>query len=189
MRQAIENFRYHWLGVRIGGPGATLRGQGVALSVALVFVFACFFAIGRLRTGGASTSSAAAPSALVGPSGQPAVPTALSGGSPIAGAVPVAIAVRPRSRPAVRPASTADLRAATPAQSFTAQAAHSETPPSESRSSGAPPEPSPAKASEPSPAKAPAPAQRGGSPGPPGHSPTKGASQSSSGGFSFDTSE
>lgn len=184
MRQAIDEFRYRWLNVRIGGPDATLRGQWIVLSVSLLVVFACFFAVGRLRAGGGSTSPSAAPSALVGPSGQPAVPTGLSGGSPIAGAVPVAIAVRPRFRPAVRPASSADLRAATPAQSFTAQAAHSETPPSESRSSGAPPEPAP----EPSPAKAPAPAQSGGASGSSGQSPAKGASPSS-GGFSFDTSE
>jgi hypothetical protein len=185
MRQAIDEFRYRWLNVRIGGPDATLRGQWVVLSVSLLVVFACFFAVGRLRSGGGSTSPSAAPSALVAPSGQPAVPTGLSGGSPIAGAVPVAIAVKPRSRSASQPVASADLRAVTPAQSFTAQVARSETPAAESQPVGARREAAP----EPPPAKVSAPAQNGGASGSSGQSPTKGASQSSSGGFSFDTSE
>jgi hypothetical protein len=188
MRHTIDELRYRWIGVRIGGPDATLRGQWVLLSVSLLAVFACFFAIGRLRSGGGTGSPSAAPSALIGPSGHPAVPTGLSGGSPIAGAVPVAIAVKPRPRRAVQPASIADLRTATPVQSLTAEAARSEAPASPSKAHGAP-------AREPvletAPPKLSGPAPNGGgsgSSGSSGASSAKGGSGSSNG-SSFETSE
>ncbi len=104
VREALYDLRYRWLGVRIGGADATMRGQWLVLSVALVVVFACFFAIGRFFHTGAASSSAAAPSAQVDAGGR-AIPSALSGGSPAAGAVPVSIAVKPRAEPAAQPAS------------------------------------------------------------------------------------
>ena len=110
MRDTVDEFRYRWLSVRIGGPDATLQGHWVVLSVSLLVVFACFFAVGRLGIGGGGRgSTSAAPSALVGPSGQAGDSRGLSGGSPIAGAVPVSIAVKPR-RPAVRAGSEAGPR-------------------------------------------------------------------------------
>jgi hypothetical protein len=184
MRQTIDEFRYRWIGVRIGGPDATLRGHWALLSVSLLVVFACFFAMGRLRTGSGAGSPAAAPSAAVGPSGQPAIPTGLSGGSPIAGAVPVAITVKPRPRRAVQPASSVNLRIATPVQSLAAEAARSKAPVSPSNTYGTPVrEPAPEHA----PAKAPDPAA-GGRSGSSGASSAKGGSRSSNG-PSFETSE
>jgi hypothetical protein len=187
VRQAIDEFRYRWLNVRIGGPDATLRGQWAVLSLSLLVVFACFFAIGRLRGGASGSSLGAAPAASAGPSGRAAIPTGLSGGSPIAGAVPEAIAVKPRLRPAVQPTSSANLPAATPAQSFTAETASSETT-SQSPSSQSPTSSVATPPSTPEPAAAqPTPAQRTGpSPSPRQGSP-KGGSQSSSG-PSFDNS-
>ena len=58
IRRAVVNMRFsmrhEWLGVRIGGPGASMKGQWPTLLVAVAVVFACFFALGRL--GSASTS-------------------------------------------------------------------------------------------------------------------------------------
>jgi len=188
MRQAIDELRYRWVGVRIGGPDATMRGQWAVLSVSLVVVFACFFAIGRLRAGGSAASPAAAPSALARPSGQPAIPTGLSGGSPIAGAVPVAIAVQPR-RPAVAPQAKTELQTATPSQSLNGEASRSESTVSESQSSSAP-APEPEAASRPLPTKASAPSPTGGGSGSSGQRPATRSSQSSGGGgASFDSSE
>lgn len=198
MRDSVDEFRYRWLSVRIGGPDATLQGHWVAFSVSLLVVFACFFAVGRLGVGGGASSTSATPSALVGSSGRPGIPAGLSGGSPIAGAVPVSIAVKPRP-PAVRPAAR-PVPAATPAQSRSAEAARTEAPAPEPRSSPAPapktapvqvsaPAPKPAtKVSAPAPAptkvSAPAPAPTKAS----APAPTKAASSAPSG-SSFDTSE
>ncbi len=104
LREALYDLRYRWLGVRIGGADATMRGQWLVLSVSLVIVFACFFAVGRFFHTGAG-SSAGAPSAQVAAGGH-AIPSGLSGGSPAAGAVPVSIAVQPRVQPASQPASS-----------------------------------------------------------------------------------
>jgi hypothetical protein len=177
-REAIDDLRYRWLGVHIGGPDATLRGQWAAVSLSLVLVFACFFAIGRLRAGGGGASPAATPAALVSPAGQSAIPTGLSGGSPIAGAVPVAIAVRPRPRLVLAPASSPGLAAATPSPSFTGETARSESSASESQFSSAP-------ASEPAPAT---PSRSGGGSGSSRRSSAKGGVQSHVG-RSFDSSE
>ena len=52
VRNTLNVVRYDWLGVRIGGPGASMRGLWPVLIVALLVVFGCFFAIGRLFAGG-----------------------------------------------------------------------------------------------------------------------------------------
>jgi hypothetical protein len=119
VRETLYNLRYRWLDVRVGGPDASMNGQWVVLSVAMVAVFACFFAIGRLGHGG-GVSPAPAPSAQLSPA-QSAVPIQLSGESPIAGAVPVAIAVRPREPTAQSPAVESARRIATPARSVTTE--------------------------------------------------------------------
>jgi hypothetical protein len=157
VRHAIDNLRYQWLGVRIGGPDATLRGQWALLSVSLLLVFGCFFAIGRLRHGGGATP-AAAPSALAAQAGRGAVPAGLSGGSPIAGAVPIAIAVKPARPPAQPAASESELRAASPVQSPAAAAAGSEPPSTETGAATVqPPASTPAPAPVHTPASTPAP--------------------------------
>jgi hypothetical protein len=180
VREALFNLRYQRLGVRIGGPEASMRGQWLALAAAIVVVFACFFAIGRfLHSGGGS--GPAAPSALAG-AGPSAIPAGLSGGSPVAGAVPVAIAVKPRPRPAVQiaPAET-NLRAVAHVQTFSAEASEGSLGSGEQESSSAAGEEA---SSEPAPATTPKPSRR------------KGESASShrrraqpSGPVTFDTSE
>jgi hypothetical protein len=155
VREALYNLRYRWLDVRVGGPEASMSGQWVVLSVAMLVVFACFFAIGRLgHAGGASL--AAAPSAQPSP-GQSAVPAQLSGGSPIAGAVPVAIAVRPSAQPTAQsaPVESTPLTA-TAARSVTTEAARIEVlsasrPASvqESQTSEASPQSAPARSAAP----------------------------------------
>ena len=54
VRNTLNVVRYDWLGVRIGGPGASMRGLWPMLIVTLLVVFGCFFAIGRLLAGGGS---------------------------------------------------------------------------------------------------------------------------------------
>jgi hypothetical protein len=155
VRETLYNLRYRWLDVRIGGPEASMNGQWFVLSVATIVVFASFFAIGRLGHGGGAAPPPA-PSALLG-SAQGAVPTQLSGESPIAGAVPVAIAVSPREQPAEQqPAVESAQPAAIPAQSVTTEAARIEVlsasrPASvqESQASEAAPQPAPKPAPTP----------------------------------------
>lgn len=96
VRQTIDAFRYRRIGPTIGGPEATLRGQWVALSLSLLVVFACFFAIGRLTRSGAPSVGASA--ALEGSSPRAAIPDELSGESPAGGSVPVAVVAKPRAR-------------------------------------------------------------------------------------------
>jgi hypothetical protein len=99
VNQAINHLRHQWLGLRVGGPGATMRGHWTLLAVCMTVVFAAFFAIGRVTRGGAAAGSRAeAPAAVQSSSGQAAIPSALSGGSPTAGAVPVDIVPPPRPR-------------------------------------------------------------------------------------------
>jgi hypothetical protein len=118
VRESLFNLRYRWLGVRIGGPGASMRGQWLALAAAVLVVFACFYAVGRfLHAGGGAAPGA--PSALAG-AAPSAIPAGLSGGSPVAGAVPVAIAVKPRPRPAVQVET--NLRAVARVPTFSAEA-------------------------------------------------------------------
>jgi hypothetical protein len=183
MRQAIDNLRHQWPDVRIGGPDATLRGQWLALSLALALVFACAFAIGRLGRGGARAPLAAAPSAQTSLA-HSAVPAQLSGGSPIAGAVPVAIAVKPRAPVAApRAPAPAVKRSATPAR---------EEAPSSARPAGAQ-EAQPRPEPQPTPAPAPqtravesTPPPRPAAPAPRQSAPAK---PKPSGGSTFDTSE
>jgi hypothetical protein len=96
VRRAVVNVRqvrYDWLDLRIGGPGASMKGQWPTMLLAAVVVFGCFFAIGRI--GSASTAHGEPSSALRAFSGRAAIPGGLRGDSPIAGSVPSAIAPRP----------------------------------------------------------------------------------------------
>jgi hypothetical protein len=181
VRERIGYLRYRWLAVGIGGPDATLQGQRLVLIVSLALVFACFFAIGRLHVGGGTAGSAATPSALVGPDGRPAIPAGLSGGSPIDGAVPAAIAVKPAPRPAVRPAVSSKPSVATTVPSSAAETSRSESPQSESPPSSATPEP--VRQSVPTKASTPSNAGRGS-----GSSGRSSTSPQSAGGNSFDSS-
>jgi hypothetical protein len=101
LRDSIAEFRYRWLGPPIGGPEPTLRGQWLALALAMLVVFACFYAIGHSTRSGALTVGPA-PTTLEGAAQHAAVPVGLNGSSPIAGAVPVAIVAKPRPRAARR---------------------------------------------------------------------------------------
>jgi hypothetical protein len=113
VRRAVVNMRYESLGVRIGGPGASMKGQWPMVLLAAVVVFACFFAIGRLGSAGTSHSESSA--ALRAFSGRAAIPGGLRGDSPIAGSVPSAIAPQP-ARSAAAPAASASGEASTATQ-------------------------------------------------------------------------
>jgi hypothetical protein len=183
VREAFYNMRYRWPGERVGGPGAAMRGQWVTLSLSMLVVFGASFAVGRsMHTHTSSASSAvAAPSTQAGP-GPNAIPVGLSGVSPIAGAVPAAIVVRPRPRPVFRRASEQRRRSATPVGSFGSETAAGEAPTSESQTATAPaPEPT-----TPAPSKAPAPAQHSGGSGQGG---SGGGGSRSSGAVTFDSSQ
>ncbi len=183
VRNTLNVVRYDWLGVRIGGSGASMRGLWPVLIIAILVVFGCFFAIGRLFAGGGSPaeSSSAAPVARA------AIPGELRGGSPIAGAVPSAISEPPPQRRAVPTRGTEALRASAPSQSFAGATAGTET-----SSAGLPTqEPVPTQASSPSPSSAGATGSRGGSSaggGSAGAHGGSGGTPSGSGG-SFDSSE
>jgi hypothetical protein len=116
VRRAAGIVRYEWLGVRIGGHGASMKGQWPTLLVTAALVFGCFFAIGRLGSGGASRHEAS--SSLGAFSSSAAIPGELRGGSPIAGSVPSAIATQPSGANASAQAASAARAssAATPAQ-------------------------------------------------------------------------
>lgn len=129
VREALYDLRYRWLDVRIGGAGATMSGQWLVLAAALVVVFACFFAIGRLFHTG-TASPAAAPSAQVDAGGR-AIPRALSGGSPAAGAVPVSIAVKSRTQAAARPSGGGQLPVTTTPRVLGGEASTAEAPASQ----------------------------------------------------------
>jgi hypothetical protein len=188
VRAAVSSFRYHWLGVRIGGADATLRGQWPLLAVSLVVVFACFFAIGRLVHSGPGAAQVAGQTVQVRPSAQAAIPSGLSGGSPIAGSVPAAIA--PKPQPVPQPvASEAQLHAAPSTQSLTA--GRTGVTPATAQPAPVTPAPVHEAAPEPQPTVASAPSQAGGESGAPSDgAPAGGASHSQpSGGGSFDSSE
>jgi hypothetical protein len=117
VRRAVVNARYGLLDVRIGGPGASMKGQWPMLLACAALVFGCFFVIGRLGSAGPPPSETS--SALRAFSGSAAIPGALRGDSPIAGSVPSAIGTRPTplaSEPAV--AASGGSRVGTPAQPF-----------------------------------------------------------------------
>jgi hypothetical protein len=175
----VRHTRYEWLGVRIGGPGASMKGQWPTLLAAVVVVFACFFVIGRL--GSASPSHGEPSSALRAFSGRAAIPGGLRGDSPIAGTVPSAIAPRPVRR-ASTPAASANSEASTALPQPLAENA--------SRSSAQSPTVQAAPVLQPAPIKASSPAaspQHGSSAGQP--SSSGGGTHPSSGGGSFDSSE
>ena len=180
MRNTLNAVRYDWLGVRIGGSGASMQGLWPVLIVAILLVFGCFFAIGRAFSDGATPQegSSAAPVARV------TIPDGLEGGSPIAGEVPSAITAPPPRRKPAQASGAAVLRATSPSGSTTGEATGSSTPnfgsPAES---AAAPEPT-----EPAPSPAPAPAGAGGDSGSSG-SASGGSRGGSSGGRSFDSSE
>jgi uncharacterized membrane protein YgcG len=179
MRNTLNAARYDWLGARIGGPGASMRGQWPVLIVAAVVVFGCFFAIGRLFAGGPGPgkgSSAARVSRAV-------IPGQLQGGPPIA-AVPSSIAAPPprrRARPARRFESQ---RVTTPGQAFAGETTSTEP------SSATQPESVPA-------APPPEPSRASSGTGPPAGGPSAGkpsagragGGAASGGGGSFDSSE
>jgi len=115
VRRAVETARYDWFSVRVGGPGASMKGQWPTVLIAAVLVFGCFFAIGRLAS--ASAPHGEASSALRAFSRQAAIPGALNGKSPIAGSVPSAIAARSSvGVPVQAVPANGESRALTPAQ-------------------------------------------------------------------------
>ncbi len=182
VRNTLNFVRYDWLGVRIGGPGASIRGVWPALIVAILLVFGCFFAIGRLladqRTPAEGSSAASVERA--------AIPGELHGGSPVAGKAPISIAPPPPRRKPVPAGGTA----------VSSTTALSQTPSGEASSpaSGVQVESSPASEPVPTEASAP-PAASGGSDS--SGAGSGGASRSNGGsgghappsGGSFDSSE
>jgi hypothetical protein len=123
-RHGLAGARLDRLAVRIGGPGASMRGQWPLLVVSMAAVFACFYAIGRVVNTG-SGATAPTPGVLQAAAVNAAIPHALSGGSPIAGAVPGAIAPPPRR---VAPARSRAGTAVTLAGSFTTTTTATQTP-------------------------------------------------------------
>jgi uncharacterized membrane protein YgcG len=105
---AIDMLRERWLSLPIGGPGATVRGRWTALLLSTLVVFACFFALGRITTSSGRQVDVSPPAALEGSAARAAIPVGLSGASPAAGAVPVAIVAKPSPTP--RPAQRSVAR-------------------------------------------------------------------------------
>jgi hypothetical protein len=179
VRRAVETARYDWLSVRVGGPGASMRGQWPTVLIAAVLVFGCFFAIGRL--GSASPPRGEASSALRAFSRQAAIPGALNGKSPIAGSVPSEIAARPSLGVPVQAApANGESRPLIPAQPLAGNASQTLAPSVQTQTTPAV-ETAPIKTSAPS-------AARGGSSGKPSGSGSAAHRPSSRGG-SFDSSE
>jgi hypothetical protein len=179
-RNGLAGGRLDRFAVRIGGPGASLRGQWPVLVVSMAAVFACFYAIGRVVDTDSSSTPVAAPSTLQAASVDAAIPHALSGGSPTAGAVPGAIAPAPPSpRPRARSlGSAAGLRAAAITPSLPTTATRTSAPISAPQSASAAPQTVSKEASLPS---------RSSGPASSGHGTA--TRKSSSGGVLFDSSE
>lgn len=166
-RAGLAGSRLDRLAVQIGGPSASIKGQWPVLLVSLAAVFACFYALGRLVNSGAE-APVEAPASLQATKVNAAIPLALSGSSPIAGAVPVAIAPAPTRRPRARSLpSTTGLSASTFAPTLTATPVRASAPLAESKSPSAAPEAVRTKAS----------------------APSRPSSSSPSGGTAFDSSE
>jgi len=144
VRNTLNAVRHDWLGVRIGGSGASMRGLWPLLIAAIVLVFGCSFALGRvLADGRAPTEGSSA-----APVERAAIPGGLRGGSPVAGKVPSAIAAPPPRRKPVPAGSTAVRSATAPSLTPSGEA---QAPTSGSRAESPPVfEPVPAKASAPS---------------------------------------
>jgi hypothetical protein len=180
VRNTLNLVRPDWLG-RTGGPRAGMRGLWPVLVLAVLVVFACFFAIGRLSAGGGSPleGSSSAPVARA------AIPAALRGASPIAGAVPNAIAEPPPPprKPARRSAEA--LRASATSRSLGGEGTSTEA------SSGSQSESAPVVEQAPAEAPAPSPSTGAGSSGGKSSGGSSGGSggSRSAGGGSFDSSE
>lgn len=101
VRRAIVIVRYEWLGVRIGGQHASMKGLWPTLLVTAAVVFGCFFVIGRRGSG---LTSGHEPSSAQGALPRAAIPGGLRGGSPIVGSLPSRVAKQASSSP---PAQTA----------------------------------------------------------------------------------
>jgi hypothetical protein len=154
-----------------------MRGQWRVLVVAVLAIFACFFAIGRLSSPGRAVPAGA--TATEAPSSHPAIPSGLSGGPTAAGSVPAAIVPRPHPKPRVTASPSQAAPTPVVVDSFPAQAS---TPAAPSVSQHVTPTSSPAPAS----AEATKPATSGGASGQSGGSASPSAS---SGNGSFDSSE
>jgi hypothetical protein len=182
VRRAFLDVRHERLAVRVGGPDASMKGQWPTLLLASVVVFACFFAIGRLGTGG--TSHGEPSSALRAFSSRAAIPGGLRGDSPIAGSVPSAIAPRPvRSAASTAHSASSETSAAAQQQPLAENASGASTPSSSTRVAPVV-QPAPVKASAPV-AASPQPSSSAGQPSSSGG----GAHRSSPSGGSFDSSE
>jgi uncharacterized membrane protein YgcG len=179
VRNAVDTVRYNWLGASIGGPDAGMRGQWLTLVVSAVFVFGCFFALGHFRSGGSPQGGGSV--ALPVFSERAAIPGALRGGSPAAGAVPTAIATPPPPQPVVRRSNAESVRAAEAAQLFAAEATRASAP-----RTTVPVETAPAPQPVPTEAKTPT---RAGSNTAKRRSSSGGGGGSSGGSGSFDSSE
>ncbi|HXP36638.1 MAG TPA: hypothetical protein VN817_02625 [Solirubrobacteraceae bacterium] len=183
VRRALLNARYDRFAVRIGGPDASMKGQWPTLLLASVVVFACFFAIGRIGTGG--TSPGEPSSALRAFSSRAAIPGGLRGDSPIAGSVPSAIAPRPaRSAASTGHSASSEASAAAQQQQPLAENASGASTPSPSTQVAPVVQPAPVKTSAPV-AASPQPSSSAGPPSSSGG----GAHPSSPSGGSFDSSE
>jgi uncharacterized membrane protein YgcG len=176
VRNSLNVVRYDWRGFRIGGPDASMRGLWPVLILALLLVFGCFFAIGRLLAGNAGSpleGSSAAPVAHA------AIPSGLRGGSPIAGKVPSSIAEPPPPKRRAKPGRGVEVqRTTTPSQAFAGETTSTEA------STGTQPESASAPAPEPSSAST-----GSGSSGGKPSSARAGGGAASGGGGSFDSSE
>jgi hypothetical protein len=174
VRHVMNNVRHERRATQIGVASTRARGHWPKLAASVVFVFVCFFAIGRtIHSGGAS--QAETPATLQAASVTASVPEALSDASPAGGPIPIALA-RPASRRAHPQANAqpitvgTDLAASAPIrQSLTATAPETTPPPPQRPSPSAP-------VATPAPAPAPAPSRPA-------------AHRGSSGGGSFDSSE
>ncbi|HTZ88425.1 MAG TPA: hypothetical protein VMB05_17300 [Solirubrobacteraceae bacterium] len=144
MRNTLNAVRYDWLGVRIGGPGASMQGLWPVLIVAMLVVFGCFFAVGRLTT---SERTPRGSSALVK---RAPIPGGLHGASPVAGQVPSAVAPPVPQRKPTPIGGTAVAGAST--QTFTGEAQSAPSTTSVAPESSTTPESS--AASEPAPTRA-----------------------------------
>lgn len=180
VRHTLNVVRHDWLGVRTGDPGTSMRGRWPVLIVALLIVFGCFFAIGRLLSGDGSPreGSSVAPVAQAAPVAHAAIPSGLQGGSPITGEVPSSIAEPPRQRRAKQAGGAGVPRATAPSQAFASETTSAEA------SSGTRSESAPTKAPEPSRAST----GTGSSGGKHSAARARGGAASGSGG-SFDSSE
>jgi hypothetical protein len=176
LRYRLAGSRLDRLAVQIGGPGASLRGQWPVLLVSLAAVFACFYALGSIVDRG-SSARVVAPGALPAASVDAAIPHALSGGSPTAGAVPGAIAPAPAPSPAR--AGKPGQRAATLPQSTLTTVTETPAPTPVPQSSAAAPQSARTEATPPS-------RSSSGSPSSGQRAAGKGTP---SGGVSFDSSE